>query len=281
MADPFSIISGVFGLSAIAVKVIISLSGYVDSVRGAKAEVQALSVDISTVHAVLGELKIQMDEYLDAEANLARDSKNAVKRVLEHCKSTLLGLERMVDKAQIVATESGMERMVKTVRWKFKDGEVKRFKELLREDKANLKMIMQILSRYGFSCARITIYTCHCVLLYSSVAYIHFHLLKKASRQQSNVDTRRNLPANGSMGSRACRCQGNIRSGRKWRRPSLPHHPRPSRAAACRGLGGPKRYQCPPIPGNLLASRTRNAGESWVIFMVGHPVIRRVRGQGC
>lgn len=278
MADPFSIVAGVFGLSAIAVKVIISLSGYVDSVRGAKAEVQALSVDISTMHAILGELKIQMDEYPDAEANLASDSKNAVKRVLERCKTTLLGLERMVDKAQIVATESGMERMVKTVRWKFKDDEIKRFKELLREDKANLKMIMQILSRYGLSCARIAIYACHCILLYGSVAHIFFRLLKKASRQQSNVDARRNLPADESMGPRTCRCQGNICSGGKWRRPCLPHHPRPSRGAACRELRGPKQYPCPPTPGPLLASRTRNARESWVIFMVGYPVIRRAWG---
>ena len=148
MGDPFSIVSGVFGLSAIAVKVIISLSGYVDSVRGAKAEVQALSVEISTVHAVLGELKIQIDEYPDAEAKLATESKSAVKRVLEHCEITLLGLGRMVDKAQAVVTESGMERMVKTVRWKFKDGEVKRFKEMLKEDKGNLQIVMQILSRY-------------------------------------------------------------------------------------------------------------------------------------
>lgn len=172
MVDPFSIISGVFGLSAIAVKVIISLSGYVDSVRGAKAEVQAVSVDISTLHAVLGELKIQMDEYPEPEANLASDSKNAVKRVLEHCKTSLLGLERMVDKAQIVATESRTERIVRTVRWEFKDGEIKRFKELLREDKANLKMIMQILSRYGLSCARITICACHSILFYGCAAHI-------------------------------------------------------------------------------------------------------------
>ena len=177
MAEPFSIVSGVFGLSAIAVKLIVSLSGYVDSVRGAKAEVQALSVGISTVHAVLGELKIQMDEYPDAEANLTSDSKNAVKRVLEHCKTTLLGLEQMVDKAQIVATESGMERMVKTVRWKFKDGETKTFKELLREDKANLEMIMQILSRYGFSYARITFYACYCILFHGPVAHIYLCLL--------------------------------------------------------------------------------------------------------
>ena len=179
MAEPFSIISGVFGLSAIAVKVIISLSGYVDSVRGAKAEVQAVSVDISTLHAVLGELKIQMDEYPDAEANLATDSKSAVKRVLEHCKTTLLGLERMVDKAQIVATESGTERIVKTVWWKFKDGEIKGFKDLLREDKANLKMIMQILSRYGMSCARITICASHYFVFYGCVAYTYLRLPEK------------------------------------------------------------------------------------------------------
>lgn len=212
MVDPFSIISGVFGLSAIAVKVIISLSGYVDSVRGAKAEVQAVSADISTLHAVLGELKIQMDEYPEPEANLASDSKNAVKRVLEHCKTSLLGLERMVDKAQIVATESRTERIVRTVRWEFKDGEIKRFKELLREDKANLKMIMQILSRYGLSCARITICACHSILFYGCAAHIYFRLLKKASRQQSN-DALRNHPADEPMGSRTCRSQRKVCGG--------------------------------------------------------------------
>lgn len=150
MAEPFSIVAGVFDLSAIAVKLIISFSSYVDSVRGAKADVQALSVDISTTYTILGELKLKLDGDSGAGSQLASDPLATVQRVLEHCKYTLLGLERMVEKAQVVELESGMERMVKTVRWKFKDGEIKKYKAWLREDKANLQMIMQVLSQYEY-----------------------------------------------------------------------------------------------------------------------------------
>ena len=57
--------------------------------------------------------------------NLTEGSRDAARRVLEHCKGMLLGLERMVEKAQVVNLESGMERGVK----KFKEGEIGRFNE--------------------------------------------------------------------------------------------------------------------------------------------------------
>lgn len=149
MTDPFSIAVGIFGLSSLAVKLIASISSYVDSVRGARADVQALSVGTSAVYTVLGRLKLELDRDPKAEGNLTEGSRDAARRVLEHCKGTLLGLEKMVEKAQVVNLESGMERVVKTVRWKFKEAEIGRFRERLRDDKGNLKMVSQVLSRYN------------------------------------------------------------------------------------------------------------------------------------
>jgi hypothetical protein len=139
-------LASLFGISVTAIKVITSLSGYVDKVQGACNETQGLSFQVSTVYAIISELKVVVA--LPAAAAYMEDWHSRFEPLLVRCYATLTQIEDMVKKAKVKDKCSSGGQVVKRIMWTFKTDQVKALREDLKVHQDNLKFALEVLSRY-------------------------------------------------------------------------------------------------------------------------------------
>jgi hypothetical protein len=142
--DPLSVISGISGICSITVQLIYKLSNFVDEVKTAPAEVQALSNELAAFYSWLGQMKLLLESPRVHE--LPNDWTDKFSTLMKNCSETLAQLEDIVKRASKIITERRTTQVWKSVKYTFKDKQVAELRKRIASYNAILTGMLLVLS---------------------------------------------------------------------------------------------------------------------------------------
>jgi hypothetical protein len=142
--DPLSIVASIGSLAGAAVKLISTISEFIDVVQKAPSEVQALNNELASLYSNLGHVKIAVQaprhsvipsEWIADFEKLATD-----------CDATLNDVQVIVDKAKTTEVDGSARHMWKTVRFVFKAKQVDLLKRRIASQNGILQILLAVLT---------------------------------------------------------------------------------------------------------------------------------------
>jgi hypothetical protein len=127
--DPLSIAASIGSLCGTAVKLISAISEFVDSVRDAPKEVQALSNQLASQYAALGQLKVAIGAPRASE--IPKDWFTEFEKVLVDTSETLTAVGKIVDKSKKTDVTRGAGQIMKSIKFTFEAKQVRNLKARL------------------------------------------------------------------------------------------------------------------------------------------------------
>ena len=104
----------------------LAISGYVDQVQDAPDEVQHLANKISHVHAVIGELKLDLDRIQETSYKMWGP---ALEKFLASCRKTFEEIEILIGKYIAEESHSHGGTVIKSIKWKANDAQMRKLWE--------------------------------------------------------------------------------------------------------------------------------------------------------
>ncbi|KAK3382675.1 hypothetical protein B0T24DRAFT_602224 [Lasiosphaeria ovina] len=120
--DPLSMVASIGPICGTTVKLITTISDFVDSVQDAPKEVQALNTQLASLYACLGNTKVAIQE--PRISGIPDTWKAAFEKLAEDCSATLDAVVKIVEKAKITETASSGSQIVRSIRFTFKSKQV-------------------------------------------------------------------------------------------------------------------------------------------------------------
>ncbi|KAL0265321.1 hypothetical protein SLS55_001286 [Diplodia seriata] len=154
MSDPLSIAASIGGLALLAKEIVQGISSVIESVRGAKAEMQKLSLSVATLYGILKSLRLVLDQL--PSADVATPGKaicgcsttlNNIQKLLARCGSEGdNGVTPMVGASSsnpaAVAKPSTWDVTKHRATWLFKKHEIEKLLDELESHKSTLQLAM-------------------------------------------------------------------------------------------------------------------------------------------
>ena len=117
MADPLTLIGDVGSISITIVRLIFTLSQFVDEVAQAPAEIQRLSNELAALYASLGQVKLAIEN--PRESSIPEGWTTQFESMLKDCEEALELLEGIVEKAKTKESKRTATQVWKSVRFSF------------------------------------------------------------------------------------------------------------------------------------------------------------------
>lgn len=117
--DPLSMTASIGSVCVIAVKLISSLSDFIDNARSASAEVQSLTNELASLYSCLGHVKLAIQQPRHANG-VSESWKKDLDKLLKDCIETLGLLQDVVAKAKVVETRASGQQLWKSIKFVFK-----------------------------------------------------------------------------------------------------------------------------------------------------------------
>jgi hypothetical protein len=146
MAEPISRITAIGGLSITIVKVICSISQYVDEVREASAEVQRLQNELTSFYASLGQIKLAIET---PRNNPTPESwTKSFAEMLNDCEETVKMLDEIVGKSKKDEKKIYAKQVWRSVKFTFKKGQADEIRKRLMSYNQLLGNMLLVLAEY-------------------------------------------------------------------------------------------------------------------------------------
>lgn len=120
-------VASIGSICGVTVRLISTLSEFVDEVREAPKEVQSLSNELASLYACLGHIKIAIQGPRVSKISDAWTTD--FEKVVDDCGDTLADVQKIVDKARATETSRSAAQMWKMIKFSFKSKQV----DLLRK----------------------------------------------------------------------------------------------------------------------------------------------------
>lgn len=120
--DPLSVTANIGSLCALTVKLISTISEFIDSVQQAPTEVQSLSNELASLYASFGHIRVAVQAAKPFD--LPDKWKDNFDRLMLDCESTLGEVHVLVAKAKITETQGSVKLVWKSVKFVFKEKQV-------------------------------------------------------------------------------------------------------------------------------------------------------------
>ena len=140
MADPISIISGIVGITAAAIKLSTELYNLCDNITSSQNQIEDLAGDLTDFSLVVDELR-RIFERRDQIGS--RQLIESVKGVLDKCMDQFIEIRLMIGKAE--SESPSKTRLRIRVAWIFRQQKVQRIMSRLNANKSTLLLMLQTL----------------------------------------------------------------------------------------------------------------------------------------
>jgi hypothetical protein len=146
MAEPISLIATIGGLSITIVKVICSISQYVDEVREASAEVQRLQNELTSFYASLGQIKLAIET--PRNTPIPESWTKSFAEMLNDCEETVKMLDEIVERSKKDEKKVRAKQVWRSVKFTFKKGQADEIRKRLMSYNQLLENMFLVLAEY-------------------------------------------------------------------------------------------------------------------------------------
>ncbi|KAH8807348.1 ankyrin repeat-containing domain protein [Xylogone sp. PMI_703] len=151
MADPFSIVATVIGLTGTAIKVSRLIYEFTKDLGEAWGALIALSNEISLLRTVFDRLERSLKEDFDSVPPFPTDMSRELGDVLNSCMNVLQELERIVIKFIEKKRKGGLRDIQNRVRWVFEEKNISRIRVSLEAHKETLNITLMFTLNWNTS----------------------------------------------------------------------------------------------------------------------------------
>jgi len=142
--DPLSMTASIGTLCGATVKIISTLSEFIDAVRQGPSEVQSLNNELASLYSSLGHVKIAVQA--PRASQIPEKWTDDFKKLTKDCGDTLKDVQIIVDKARVEETDGSAKQIWKTVRFVFKDKQIQVLKRRIVSQNGILQILLSALS---------------------------------------------------------------------------------------------------------------------------------------
>lgn len=140
MADPTTLVAGIFGVAAAGLKLATGLYEILDSYDGALDSIESIASDLSFFAVVLEELGGLLN--VPASQNIASDRLvESIEAIMEKCKVLFKDINKMIFKTR----GSMRSKISQSIGWIFREKKVRTVKATLDSLKSTLGLMLQTL----------------------------------------------------------------------------------------------------------------------------------------
>jgi Fungal N-terminal domain of STAND proteins len=131
MADP---VSGIIGIIAVTAKVSVILYEFAEAVRGAPEYIRGVSEEVKGLEGALKELQVLV------ESGKLSPLPGSLPKTLESCRESVDQLAQLVAKTRL--GKSRLSKTWNTMKWTFKEGEIRRLQDRIACHKTNIVVLL-------------------------------------------------------------------------------------------------------------------------------------------
>ncbi|KAF1993020.1 hypothetical protein P154DRAFT_528078 [Amniculicola lignicola CBS 123094] len=135
--DPLSMTAAIGSICGVTVKLIFSISEFIDSAQQAPTEVQSLSNELASLYAGFGHIRVAVQA--PRVSSLPDKWKDNFDKLMADCEDTLKQVQDLIEKAKITETKGTIKLVWKSVKFVFKEKQV----EFLRRRITSQNSILQ------------------------------------------------------------------------------------------------------------------------------------------
>ena len=144
MADPFSIVATVIGLTGTAIKVSRLISQFTKDLGGAWDALHAVSNELSLLCKVFNRLERSLKEDFDSAPPFPTEMSRELREVLDSCVNVLRQLEQIVVKFIEKKRKSGLRDIQNRIKWVFEEKNISKIRVSLEAHKETLNTTLLI-----------------------------------------------------------------------------------------------------------------------------------------
>lgn len=144
MVELLTIITGVSGICVATLKLITTLSQFIDDVEQVPAEVQRVSNELAVSYGLFGQIKLLIAE--PRESPFHNGWESSLESALKLSEERLQKLDSIVRKSKVTESKSTLTQVWRSIKYTFKESDVKDIRIGLTYTNGLLTNVLQLLS---------------------------------------------------------------------------------------------------------------------------------------